>query len=190
MQISDNAITLQNTIVFDIRKGDITAIEVDAIVNAANANLVHGGGVAAAIRSRGGESIQQESDQWLKDHGCIHHKTPAITSAGNLPAKYVFHALGPIWGEGNEPQKLCWAIEGCLKQAVKMNLRSIAFPAISTGIYQFPKKLAAEIFMDTIIGFCHAKKTAQLNQITIVLFDAKSLEIFKQALNQAWSNIS
>ncbi len=89
-----------------IVQGDITTEEVDAIVNAANEYLQHGGGVAWAIVKRGGDVIQDESDKWIKQHGPVSHAHPAWTSGGALPAKYIIHAVGPIWGDGDEDKKL------------------------------------------------------------------------------------
>ena len=89
-----------------IVQGDITHENVDAIVNAANEKLKHGGGVAAAISRRGGPAVQRESDQWIEEHGPVSHAEPAYTSAGELPAQYVIHAVGPVWGSGDEDAKL------------------------------------------------------------------------------------
>src|SRR5690242_21518270 len=91
-------------------QGDITTEEVDAIVNAANEHLQHGGGVAWTISKKGGTTIQQESDAWVRQHGRVLHSAPAWTSGGLLPAKYVIHAVGPVWGDGEEDQKLETAV--------------------------------------------------------------------------------
>ena len=117
-----------------IVQGDITTEVVDAIINAANEHLQHGGGVAWAISSSGGPSIQKESNEWIRQHGLVSHANPAWTSGGQLPAKYVIHAVGPVWGEGNEDVKLVSAVIGSLNIANELKLVSIAFPAISTGI--------------------------------------------------------
>src|SRR5512142_3082566 len=98
-----------------IVQGDITIEEVDAIVNAANEHLQHGGGVAWAISKKGGSAIQKESDAWIRQHGRVTHAHPAWTSGGDLPAKYVIHAVGPVWGDGDEDQKLSDAVLGCLR---------------------------------------------------------------------------
>ena len=92
--------------------GDLVAQEVDAIVNAANERLRHGGGVAAIIVQRGGSVINQESRDWLREHGLVTHKEPAYTSGGDLACKYIIHAVGPVWGSGNEDEKLTDSIEG------------------------------------------------------------------------------
>src|SRR6185436_13486579 len=100
-----------------IVQGDITMEEVDALVNAANEHLQHGGGVAWAISKKGGPAIQKESDIWIRQHGPVSHAQPAWTSGGLLPAKYVIHAVGPVWGDGDEDKKLSEAVTGCLRVA-------------------------------------------------------------------------
>src|SRR5574338_248662 len=100
-----------------IVQGDITIEEVDAIVNAANEYLQHGGGVARTISKSGGPSIQKESDTWVREHGRVPHANPAWTSGGRLPAKYVIHAVGPVWGDGDEDHKLEAAVTGSLRVA-------------------------------------------------------------------------
>ncbi len=130
----------------EIVTGDLTRQEVDAIVNAANSQLAHGGGVAGVIVRRGGSIIQSESDAWVQRNGPVSHDKPAFTSAGVLPCRYVIHAVGPVWGEGGEEQKLGSAVFGSLELAEKLDLRSIAFPAISTGIFGVPCPLASRYF--------------------------------------------
>src|SRR5512141_1537489 len=133
-----------------IVQGDITVEEVDAIVNAANEHLQHGGGVAWAISKKGGSAIQKESDEWIRQRGSVTHFHPAWTSGGQLPAKYVIHAVGPVWGDSNEDQKLADAVTGSLRVADELTCASIAMPAISTGIYGFPKERAARIIFTAI----------------------------------------
>ncbi len=163
-----------------LRRGDITQSQVDAIVNAANASLQHGGGVAAAISRRGGAVIQQESNRWVREHGLVPHDAPAYTSCGALPCRYVIHAVGPVWGSGDEDAKLAAAIEGSLRLAEDLSLRSIAFPAISTGIFGFPRKRAAKIFLDVLQA--HAFST--LEDIRIVLYDAPTVKDFLEVWEQ------
>src|SRR5512145_3357384 len=107
-----------------IVQGDITIEEVDAIVNAANEQLAHGGGVAWAISKKGGPKIQEESDAWVRKHGPVSHVHPAWTSGGHLPAKYVIHALGPVWGDGDEDTKLRDAVTGSLQVANELKCES------------------------------------------------------------------
>ncbi len=167
--------------------GDLTDENVDAIVNAANSRLQHGGGVAGTIARRGGRQIQAESDAWVREHGPVSHAEPAITSAGLLPSHYVIHAVGPIWGAGDEDAKLSAAVGGSLRLADETGLESIAMPAISTGIFGFPRRRAARIILQTIRNYSQEKRGASisetsrsrsLRQIRLVLYDRASLEDF------------
>src|SRR5258708_20693988 len=133
-----------------IVQGDITAETSDAVVNAANGHLKHGAGVAGAILRRGGRGIQQESDTWVRDHGMVSHARPAWTSGGLLPAKFVIHAVGPVWGDGNEDEKLASAIHGSLQVADQLRCASISLPAISTGIFGFPSEHTAGVIFRAI----------------------------------------
>ena len=123
---------------FQLVRGDITREKVDAIVNAANAYLQHGGGVAGAIALKGGSQIQVESDDWVRKNGLVKPESPAYTSGGSLLCRYVIHAVGPVWGEGDEDHQLRAAITGGLKLGDRLDLTSISFPAISTGVFGFP----------------------------------------------------
>ncbi len=167
----------------EIARSDITQEPVDAIVNAANARLQHAGGVAAAIVRRGGSVIQTESDAWVRRNGPINHMQPAYTTAGKLPARYVIHAVGPVWGEGDEDIKLRQAIEGSLAQAQKLELSSIAFPAISTGIFGFPKDRAARIFFDTIAAYYRSNPQSSLALVRLALYDDVTLDVFLKEFN-------
>jgi len=160
-----------------IVQGDITTEIVDAIVNAANARLQHGAGVAWAISSRGGPAIQQESDAWVWAHGAVSHAHPAWTSGGLLPAKYVIHAVGPVWGEGDEDAKLSAAVTGCLHVADELKLKSISMPAISTGVFGFPKERAARIILDSVSEY-FVKEPSTLQTVRLVLFDHVTVEAF------------
>ncbi len=162
----------------EIARGDLTTERVDAIVNAANAHLMHGGGVAAAISRRGGPVIQQESDAWVRAHGAVPHHQPAYTSGGSLPCRYVIHAVGPVWGSGDEDHKLRQAILGSLQRADELHLTSIAFPAISTGIFGFPKERAAAIFFNAIDDFFQQNPASTVKLVRITLYDAPTLQAF------------
>lgn len=171
-----------------IAQGDITVEEVDAIVNAANQRLQHGGGVAWAISKRGGPVIQKESDEWIRTKGKVSHARPAWTSGGLLPAKYVIHAVGPIWDERHSPEmeekadaKLREAVNGSLRVADELGLNSIAFPAISTGIYGFPKKRAARVILGAIHTYFQENPSSAIQTIKLVLFDPSTAEAFLQA---------
>lgn len=161
-----------------IVQGDITIEEVDAIVNAANEHLQHGGGVAWAISKKGGPAIQKESMAWIQQHGRVPHSTPAWTSGGLLPAKYVIHAVGPVWGEGDEDHKLESAVTGSLRVAEELKCSSLALPAISTGIYGFPKEQAAKIIFTALENYVAANPSSGLKTIKLVLFDRQSVDVF------------
>jgi O-acetyl-ADP-ribose deacetylase (regulator of RNase III) len=161
-----------------IVQGDITTEEVDAIVNAANENLQHGGGVAWAISRRGGPAIQKESNEWIQTHGTVSHAHPAWTSGGLLPAKYVIHAVGPVWGDGDEDAKLSGAVTGSLRVADKLGLQSIAFPAISTGIFGFPKERAAKVITESIETYFSENNSSGLKVVKLVLFDQSTVDAF------------
>jgi O-acetyl-ADP-ribose deacetylase (regulator of RNase III) len=158
-------------------QGDITEERVDAIVNAANSHLKHGGGVAAAIVRKGGSIIQRESDKI----GFVKVGEAAITSGGELPAKYVIHAVGPRWGEGDEEEKLKNAVLSSLKIADEYKLQSISMPAISSGIFGFPKGKCAEILISNIIQYMKSNAGSSLSEIRICLFDNPTLEAFEKA---------
>jgi O-acetyl-ADP-ribose deacetylase (regulator of RNase III) len=161
-----------------IVQGDITIEEVDAIVNAANEHLQHGGGVAWAISKKGGPAIRRESNDWIEQHGVVSHAHPAWTSGGLLPAKYVIHAVGPVWGDGDEDNKLNNAVTGSLRVADELHLNSIAMPAISTGIYGFPKDRAAGIIFSAFENYFIENSSSGLKIIRLVLFDQPTVDAF------------
>ncbi|KXJ04404.1 Macro domain-containing protein LIC-13295, partial [Exaiptasia diaphana] len=135
--------------------GDITTVECDAIVNAANSSLLGGGGVDGAIHRKGGSDILEECRMIRARQGKCHTGEAVITTAGNLPAKHVIHTVGPVWNGGNKNEednlKSCYL--NSLVLAEKNGCKSIAFPGISTGIYKFPKELAADIAISTVRAF-------------------------------------
>ncbi len=159
-------------------QGDITAEQVDAIVNAANEHLQHGGGVAGIISRRGGPAIQQESDAWVGMHGPVSHAEPAVTSGGNLSCRYVIHAVGPVWGEGDEDRKLAEAVTGSLRVADRLRLASIALPAISTGIFGFPKGRAAGVIFSAIAHYFTSKPESTVSLVQMILYDQPTVEAF------------
>jgi O-acetyl-ADP-ribose deacetylase (regulator of RNase III) len=166
--------------------GDITTEQVDAIVNAANEHLQHGGGVAWAISKKGGEAIQKESDEWIRTKGIVTHSHPAWTSGGLLPAKYIIHAVGPVWGDGDEDAKLASAVTGSLRVADELGCKSIAMPAISTGIFGFPKDRAAGIIFKSTNTYFGAKGDSSLKLIRIVLFDDATVQVFLDIWKRTW----
>ena len=165
--------------VLELVKGDITELVADAIVNAANTMLYLGGGVAGAIRRKGGPEIQAQCNKI----GGTFVGGAVITSAGNLKAKHVIHAAGPQMGEGDEDNKLKNATLNSLKLADKHKLQSIAFPAISTGIFGYPVDKCAKIMLSTIIEYL--KSNTGIKKVTMCLFDDKTLETFQNQLKES-----
>ncbi len=172
--------TLPNGGVFRLVTGDITTMPVDAIVNAANRRLAHGGGVAAAIARRGGAVIWQQSAAWVREHGFVSHDRPAYTECGNMPCRYVIHAVGPSWRGGNDDEdaKLRAAVQGSLRRAEELGVTSIAFPAISTGIYRFPRRRAAAVFYAAVADYFAEHSESPLKDVYLVLYDRPTLEAF------------
>jgi len=168
-----------------IVQGDITTEEVDAIVNAANERLQHGGGVAWAISKKGGAAIQNESETWIRQRGPVTHSQPAWTSGGQLPAKYVIHAVGPVWGDGDEDKKLSAAITGSLRVADELKCSSMAMPAISTGIFGYPKDRAAKIIFSVYQDYFEHNSSG-LQIVKLVLFDQATVDVFVNAWNDTW----
>lgn len=166
----------------EIIKGDITDLDVDCIVNAANSMLKMGGGVAGAIRRKGGLKIQDECDEIVSKRGPVPVGEVAITSGGNLKAKYVIHAVGPVYGEGNEKEKLKNATLNSLKLAEKYDISSIAFPAISTGYFGLPKDECAETMIPAAISYI--RKGTRLKRIIFCLYDDEAFNIFKEVLER------
>lgn len=168
---------LKNT-VLEVIEADITEMETDAIVNAANAQLILGGGVAGAIRRKGGPTIQEE----CKNIGGTFVGGAVITTGGNLKAKHVIHAVGPRMGEGDEDNKLKNATINSLKVADQNNLKSISFPAISTGIFGYPLNRCAEIMLSDTVNYLKAE--TGLEKVVFCLFDQRAFDVFKDALEQ------
>lgn len=174
-----------------ILRGDITAEQVDAIVNAANSHLKHGGGVAGAIVRKGGEVIQKESDEWVRQHGSVPVGQVAITSAGNLPAKAVIHAVGPVWEEHTPEMAdklLKSAVWNSLMMAHDKGFESIALPAISSGIFGFPKERCASILLETAKEFCERNPDSTLKDIRFVLFDEPTFRAFVEDFDNRWGS--
>ena len=172
--------------IIQVVQGDITIEDVDVIVNAANEHLQHGGGVARTISKKGGPAIQKESDAWIQQHRSVPHSHPAWTSGGLLPAKYVIHAVGPVWGDGDEDNKLVDAVTGSLRVADELKLISIAMPAISTGIFGFPKERAAKIIYSTIEKYFAENTSSGLKIVKLVLFDEATVNVFIRSWHDKW----
>lgn len=164
-------------------KGDITKITCDAIVNAANSSLLGGGGVDGAIHRAGGPRIIEECMLIRDRQGGCEPGEAVITSGGNLPARYVIHTVGPIWNGGNHSEAVLLAncYRNSLKIAVEMNIRSIAFPNISTGVYHFPKLLAAEIAVRTVREFLNTSKG--ISDVCFVCYDDENYRIYEALLS-------
>jgi O-acetyl-ADP-ribose deacetylase len=163
-------------------QGDITTMEVDAIVNAANSSLLGGGGVDGAIHRKAGPALLEECMKVRARQGGCKTGEAVITGAGKLPARFVIHAVGPRWSEtGKELDRLLAdAYANSLRLAVENGVRTIAFPNISTGIYGFPKKLAAEIAVGTVREFLEGH--SGIVQVVFVCFDAENFEIYRRLL--------
>jgi len=156
-------------------QGDITERNVDAIVNAANSHLQHGGGVAGAIVRKGGSVIQEESNRV----GFVPVGNAAITGAGKLTARYVIHAVGPRMGEGDEDNKLRSAVLSSLSLASGKRLKSISLPAISSGIFGFPKDRCAEILVATASRYIGENPGTSLELIEFCVYDDLTTKYFK-----------
>ncbi|BEV05202.1 O-acetyl-ADP-ribose deacetylase [Chryseobacterium gambrini] len=166
----------------ELIKGDITKIEGDAIVNAANSSLLGGGGVDGAIHRAGGKQILEECMAIRNRQGKCKTGEAIVTTGGNLPAKYVIHTVGPVWnGDEEKGSKL---LANCyiksLKLAESLDVKTIAFPNISTGIYRFPKELAAKIAIDEVRNF----KSEIIEKVVFVCFDDENEAIYNEFLKE------
>ena len=169
-------IIIKNSII-KLAQGDITELNTDVIVNAANAQLILGGGVAGAIRRKGGSAIQEECDKI----GGTFVGGAIITSGGNLKARHVIHAVGPRMGEGNEDTKLKNAVANILKLMDEHRLKSIAFPAISTGIFGYPIDKCAKIMIMTAKQ--HLAGETQIREVIFCVYSNPDYEVFNKELN-------
>ncbi|MBM3122134.1 MAG: macro domain-containing protein [Chloroflexi bacterium] len=182
--------TLAGNTTLRLIHGDLTEEAVDAIVNAANAQLQHGGGVAGAIARRGGAVIQHQSDEWVRRYGPVGHDRPALTDAGALPCRHVIHAVGPIWGEGGEDGKLRAAVLGALELAQANSFASLALPAVSTGIFGFPKDRGAHILLQAVADHCQAHPAGSLREVHVTLIDEPTLRVFAAEFEARWPGSS
>ena len=162
----------------ELIKEDITTVNVDAIVNAANTSLLGGGGVDGAIHKAGGPEILEECQKIRNRQGGCPTGEAVITTAGNLQAKYVIHTVGPVWngGDKNEFEFLTKCYINCLELALEYDIESIAFPNISTGIYGFPKDKAAKIAINT------AKDNPLVERLIFVCFDDENFQLYKSLI--------
>ena len=162
----------------ELFKGDITTLKVDAIVNAANSSLLGGGGVDGAIHRAAGKELLAECRSL---NGCATGDAK-ITQGYNLPSKFVIHTVGPVWqgGKSGEPEKLASCYRRSLEVANENGIKTIAFPNISTGVYGYPKKAAAEIAVQTVVSFL--EKNNEIRQIIFCVFDNENFEIYRELL--------
>lgn len=173
---------LLNGLTLELLQGDITGLPVDAIVNAANSDLILGSGVAGAIARKGGPTIQAECDEI---GGCPVGGA-VITGAGSLPSTYVIHAVGPRYGEGDEERKLASATRASLQLAKQHSLTDMAFPAISTGVFGYPMADCARVMLRTILDFAQSDH-GSVRRVIVCLWDSDALDTFTGELSRQFS---
>lgn len=164
-------------------QSDITTIKVDAIVNAANSSLLGGSGVDGAIHRKGGSEILKVCQEIRNKQGKCKVGEAVITTAGNLDARYVIHTVGPVWNQGGVDKEnlLSDCYKNTMDLAIENNVKSIAFPNISTGIYKFPKDIAAKIAIQTIRSF---KDQKIIEEVTFVCFDRENFELYSKLMKK------
>lgn len=170
-----------------VHEGDITALDVDAVVNAANSHLAAGSGVCGAIRRAGGEEIFDECDRIVAEHGPVAVGDAAITGGGRLPARHVIHAVGPVWSGRDaelEDRRLASCYRESLRLAAEAGLRTIAFPSISTGVFGFPADRAAGVAVTAVRAWV-AEHPGVLDEVTFVCFDAADRQRYGTTLGEA-----
>jgi len=167
----------------ELIQGDITKMNVDAIVNAANTSLLGGGGVDGAIHRAGGRQVLEECVKIRNKQGGCKVGEAVITTGGNLPARHIIHTVGPVWnnGKSNEESLLTSAYINSLRIAEQYQIKTIAFPNISTGIYRFPKDLAAKIAINTVKDYLISSPA--IKKVIFVCYDEENYRIYKELLN-------
>ena len=170
-----------NRTILKLVEGDITEMDTDAIVNPANQGLTHGGGVAGLISSKGGPAIQRESNEWVRQHGLVRTGSAGITSGGDLKARYVIHAVGPIYdGKPRSAELLASAVRASLQMADNHDLRSVALPSISTGIFGYPMEEAAPVMLRAAIDYL--EEETGLRRVVFCLYGQPVFDIFAREL--------
>ncbi len=166
----------------EVVKGDITKIAVDVVVNAANSSLLGGGGVDGAIHRAGGPEVLNECRDIRNRQGKCKTGEAVVTTAGNLPATFIVHTVGPVWNGGykNEPELLANCYRNSLNLAVEKNAETIAFPNISTGIYGYPKPGAAKVAAATVREFLETNES--IKKVIFVCFDDDNYTLYKNLL--------
>lgn len=172
------------SIKLSLQQGDITKIAVDAIVNAANTSLLGGGGVDGAIHRAGGKEILEECIKIRNRQGGCKTGEAVYTSAGKLPSKYVIHTVGSVWQDGThgERELLANCYKNCLQIAQELEIKTISFPNISTGVYRFPKEEAAEIVLNSVNKFAKQSESLFLEEIIFVCFDEENYKIYERLI--------
>ena len=167
-----------------LEQGDITLLDTDAIVNAANSSLMGGGGVDGAIHQAGGPAILEECKTIVAQRGRLPAGQAVITTGGNMRTRHVIHTVGPIWrgGRQGEPETLASAYRESLRLAVEKGLKSVSFPSISTGAYGYPLDRAARVALQAVADFLH--NDSSLQEVVFVLFDSRPFDAYKQALEE------
>lgn len=165
----------------EIVRGDITEQDVDAIVNAANAHLAHGGGVAAAIAQAGAPVVDQQSREWIEQHGPVRPGTAAVTEGGHMRARNVIHVVGPVYRDDQNNEALLGeAVKAALDSAVGLGVRSIALPTISAGIYGYPSAEACRVIVETAVVWL--REGGDLDEIRLVAFNDDIADHYRSAL--------
>ncbi|TAJ24208.1 MAG: macro domain-containing protein [Planctomycetota bacterium] len=167
-------------------EGDLVREQADALVNAANEELAHGGGVAGALASAAGPELQAESDRWVDAHGPLATGRACATGAGRLAARCVIHAIGPIWrgGRNREPELLASAVTSALEVAREQGCASVALPVLSAGIYGYPPRDAVRVIAAALRAWCAAHPDELPREIRVVALDAGLAEELGQQLGQ------
>ena len=165
-------------------RGDITTFDADAVVNAANTHLAPGGGVCGAIHAAGGPEVAREGAAWVREHGPVQTGGAAITTGGRLRARYVIHAVGPVWhgGLSGEAGTLASAYRRSIALADEYGLETIAFPSISTGIFGYPVARAAPVALRAVRDALASSE--HVREVTFVLYDVDTLAAYEEALGE------
>ena len=165
-------------------QGDITAARTDVIVNAANERLVHGGGVAAALAAAAGEEFVQESRRWVSENGPVQPGQAAVTTGGGLAARWVVHVVGPRYREGQDNETLlCQAVRAALDAASELGAKTVAMPALSTGVFGYPLDAAAEVIISECLRWAEVHPDS-LCEIQMVAYDGRTADALRLALER------
>lgn len=181
----DHAVEVAGTRIVAV-EGDLTRQDVDAIVNAANRELQHGGGVAGAISRAGGPTIQQESDAWIEEHGPLEDGEAAVTGAGDLPSRRVVHVAGPVFDDERDDNedRLRAAVRAALRAARETGCRTVALPAISAGVYGYPPAAATAVIADEVIDVARTGQ-GPFDEVRLIGLDEETTGLFADGLRTA-----